>query len=91
MSSLRRRRNLDTIVHLDHDEVLFEINVQTGEDPHIEVNYTDRDGQNHRVRLDAEQAGAVWFILTAFDRRAVAEFAALLHEGVHEISNEGDE
>ncbi|MGW2143215.1 hypothetical protein ACWCOT_02820 [Nonomuraea bangladeshensis] len=90
MSGLRRRRNLDTVVHLDDATVLFEMNVQSGEDPHIEVVYTDRDGTTSRVRLDAEQAGCVWFILTAFDRRAVVEFAHLLHEGVHEMSNEGD-
>lgn len=85
---LRRRRNLDTVVHLDNGDVLFEVNVQTGDDPHIQIMYTDMRGETHNVRFTAEQAWLVGDIIHNFDRRAVREFGQLLFEGVHEITAE---
>ena len=87
---ITRRRNLDTIVHLDDSSILFELNVVTGDDPHIEVNYTDDEGERNRVRYDREQAGAFWFLVKRFDRRAVVEFADALHQGIHDIMTAED-
>lgn len=84
----RRRRHLDTVVHLDDGNVLFEVNVQTGDDPHIQVMLTDTQGGAHNVRYTVEQAWVVSDIVQTFDRRAVVEFAQLLAEGVHLITAE---
>lgn len=85
---LSRRQHFDTVVHLDNRTMLFEVGVQTGDDPHITVMYTDEDGVTRRVRYTQEQAGAVVFVIKTFDRRAVLEFANLLYMGVHEITVE---
>jgi len=81
-----RRRNLDLIEHLDDSNWLVEVNVQTGEDAHVQVLYTDQQGQDHHAELTATQAWIVADIILNFDRRGVKEFAQLLIDGVHDIA-----
>jgi len=83
-----RRRNLDLVQHLDHRDVLVEVNVQTGADPHVQVLFTDEHGESHNIRYSAEQAWAFGHIAEIFDRRGVLEIGQLLVEGAHEINAE---
>lgn len=89
MSGSPRRRNLDLIEHLDNPGCLIEVNVQTGEDPHIEAVFTDMDGETSRIRLDRETAGTVGHIIGLFDRRGVREFGQLLSEGAQILAEGG--
>lgn len=76
-----RRRNLDLIEHLDNKDCLVEVNVQTDVDPHVQVVFTDMQGDTYRVHLEREQAGVIGAVIGLFDRRGVREFGQLLVEG----------
>ncbi|MFI9846519.1 hypothetical protein ACIHFD_56520 [Nonomuraea sp. NPDC051941] len=86
MNGRPRRRNLDLIEHLDDSGCLIEVNLQLGGDAHVEVMYTDLQGETHTGKFTADQAWIVADIIMQFDRRGVREFAQLLVEGVHEIN-----
>lgn len=85
-----RRRNLDLVVHLDNRDVLVEVNVQTGDDAHVQVLFTDANGTTLNVRYSAEQAWVIGHVMELFalDRRGVLEIGQLLVEGAHEITAE---
>jgi hypothetical protein len=81
-----RRRNLDLVQHLDHRDVLVEVNVQLDDDPHVQVLFTDEHGETHNVRYSGEQAWLFGHIVELFDRRGALEIGQLLVEGAHEIA-----
>lgn len=87
-----RRRNLELVQHLDHKHVLVEVNVQLDVDPHVQVLFTDENGETHNVKYSGEQAWLFGHIVELFDRRGALEIGQLLVEGAHELNREeGDQ
>ncbi|WP_336208214.1 hypothetical protein [Nonomuraea sp. LPB2021202275-12-8] len=74
--------NLDLVEHLDDKDCLVEVNVALySDDRYVQVMLTDLAGETTTIRLTAEQAGTVGYIIRTFDRRGTREFGDLLSEG----------
>ncbi|MFI7618022.1 hypothetical protein ACIBP6_43065 [Nonomuraea terrae] len=86
-----RRRNVDLIVHLDNRDCLIEVNVSLGDEPHVQVMFTDMDGERTDLQLTRDEAWTVARIIDLFDRRGLREFGQALMESVHDITAEESE
>ena len=80
--STPERINLDLVELLTDRHTLFEINaVVGGDNRHVQVLYTDPEGNHSAAVLSREDAGTLGAILTLFDWRALKELGASLTEG----------
>lgn len=88
--------NLDLIEHLDDANLVVEVNLHAPADdstpPVVRVMFTGDDGITAYLDLPGYPAGSIAHIISyfegpgLFDRRGLREFAELLAEGAHALS-----